>query len=48
MEYINVVMAVLAVFMAKHNLNTDRPQWAMLWSALFGWNLHIVLTDLLV
>ena len=48
MEYINVGLAVLAIAMAKHNLDSNRPQWAMLWSALVGWNLHIVLTDLII
>ena len=48
MEYINLGLVVLSATMAKRNLDIERPLWAMLWSALFGWNLHIVLLDFLV
>lgn len=48
MELINIVLSVIAALMAKRAYRTNRPLLAMFWAMLFGWNLHIVLTDLLV
>lgn len=43
---INIILLVAVVYFAKDDYKNARVEWAMFWSALFGWNLHTMLGTL--
>ena len=47
MFLLNLVLTALAVYFAKQAYDDYRIHWAMFWSFLFGWNLHVLLTTIL-
>lgn len=43
---ITFLLTILAAYMANRCYKNTEYEWAMFWSLMLGWNLHINLTDL--
>lgn len=42
---ITFLLSLVAAAMAYHTYKETRYQWAMFWSLMLGWNLHVTLVD---
>jgi len=41
-----LIGTLIAAYFAKKAYENHKIGWAMLWSALLGWDLHVILTGL--
>jgi hypothetical protein len=43
MFLLNILLTMLAFYLAKKEYDNGRIEWAMFWSALLGWDLHTLI-----